>query len=286
MATVLKKDFEFTAADFNTVRQLIRQYAGINLNDHKFEMVYSRLARRLRALNIPTMANYLKLVQSDQSESIQFINAITTNMTYFYREPHHFSFFKKIILPELSLKHKDDKRVRIWSAGCSSGEEAYSIAMSMHSFCQSKQHWDIRVLATDLDTNVLNRCEYGEYSADKLDNVSDSEKKHFFKFNNNSAIVDAKLKALIAFKRLNLMEPWPMSKQFDVIFCRNVLIYFDRATQNQLIQRFSNQLLPGGYLILGHTESIGGNTDLFETKGRTIFQKKDPVKPKVSRTGD
>jgi chemotaxis protein methyltransferase CheR len=283
MATVLKKQFEFTAADFTTVQKLIHQYAGINLNDHKFEMVYSRLARRLRVLNISTMANYLKLVQSDHTESIHFINAITTNLTYFYRETHHFDYLKQNILPELSLKHKDDKRIRLWSAGCSTGEEAYSIAMSLHSFCLNKKHWDIRVLATDLDTNVLNACEYGEYPTDKLDNVSASEKKHYFNFHQSLATVKPKLKKLIAFKRLNLMEPWPMSKKFDVIFCRNVLIYFDRLTQNKLIQRFARQLLPGGYLILGHTESIGNNIDLFETRGRTIFQKRQQSVEKLSQ---
>ncbi|MEE4245113.1 MAG: protein-glutamate O-methyltransferase CheR [Kangiellaceae bacterium] len=269
----MAKEFVFTKEDFAKIQRTVKDKVGINLGDHKFEMVYGRLARRLRVHKIKLVDDYLDLISDDKDEHIQFINAITTNLTYFFREGHHFEFLADKCLRDIKAKHLVDRRVRIWSAGCSTGEEPYSIAETLKEFHRNHKAWDYKILATDLDTKVLATARAGVYDQQRVDKVPASVVQSMFDRDGENYIVKDELKHQIAFKQLNLMSGWPMKGKFDVIFCRNVLIYFNRETQQELISRFHKQLYNGGYLILGHSESIGQQAANFEAIGRTIFQK-------------
>jgi len=270
----MAKEFEFTRNDFKAVQKTVLHIAGINLSDHKFEMVYGRLARRLRATGFRAVSDYLSFIEEDHEEGIQFINAITTNLTYFFREKHHFEFIESKVIDELKVKHQNDKRVRLWSAGCSTGEEPYSLVFTLESFLKDRSSWDIKVLATDLDTEVLKKASIGAYSSDRIESIASEKRRSWFDIQNDHALVKDRFKQYIHFKQLNLMQSWPMKGRFDVIFCRNVLIYFDRQTQQKLIARFRQQLDLGGYLILGHSESIGQEGNYFTPIGKTIFRRK------------
>ncbi|MCO7226116.1 protein-glutamate O-methyltransferase CheR [Pleionea sp. CnH1-48] len=269
------KEFIFTKTDFDQVRSLIFNQAGINLAEHKFDMVYGRLARRLRELKLSTVKEYLQSLESAEDEMVNFINAITTNLTYFFREEHHFDYLKNTVIDELVAKHKHDQRIRVWSAGCSTGEEPYSISMTLSSLIAGRKNWDIKILATDLDTNVLDKARTGVYECEKVDKLPSSVISMGFNRGKQADLyqVKSRIRSAIHFKHLNLMKPWPMKGAFDVIFCRNVLIYFNKETQQKLIRRFYDKLTPGGYLMLGHSESIGEMGAKFESKGKTIFCK-------------
>ena len=270
----MAKEFVFTRDDFSQIQKVVASRSGINLGDHKFEMVYGRLARRLRATGLKTVKDYLSLIQNDTSENIEFINAITTNLTYFFRENHHFEYLKAKIVPELKSKHVMDKRVRIWSAGCSTGEEPYSIAYTLRDFFKQCSTWDIKILATDLDTQVLAKGKHAIYNDERVESLGAEVKKHLFEMSSSGFKVKQKYQQKIFFKQLNLMDTWPMKGKFDVIFCRNVLIYFDRLVQQKLIEKFRHKLHPDGFLILGHSESIGAQAGNFEAIGKTIFRRK------------
>jgi chemotaxis protein methyltransferase CheR len=269
----MKREFKFTRNDFNLIRAILKQNAGISLSEHKFEMVYSRLARRLRETRHKTVSDYLGFIEENYDEYIQFINALTTNLTYFFRETHHFEFIENHVLKELEHKHLNDKRVRFWSAGCSTGEEAYSLAAVTHPFKQAHESWDIKILATDLDSNVLVKAKEAHFDSDKVAKIDQKWKARLFTKGRKSTCIKPELKNMVYFKRLNLMDTWPMSGQFDLIMCRNVLIYFDKPTQLRLIERFKDYLYEGGYLMLGHSESMAQQVREFKPVGRTIYQK-------------
>ena len=271
--------FDFTDNDFNYISNLINEHAGIRLISTKRELVYARLSKRLRALGINTFREYCDLLRDgDVQELIHCINAITTNVTTFFREIHHFEFLEKTVLPAL-IEQKGRTpmpRLRIWSAGCSSGEEPYSIEIVMREQT-ALQRWDVKVLATDLDTHILERANKGHYDIKQLEKVSPERCKRWFRVgtgnNTNLVSVVPELRERIRFRQLNLKDEWPMRGPFDAIFCRNVVIYFDKEMQKKLFNRFADMLTPNGYLFIGHSESLFGISDRFKVAGRTIYRK-------------
>jgi len=267
------KEFLMTERDFDEIAALALKHTGIVLGRHKANMVYGRIARRLRQTGYRNFADYLAYLRDNfRDESTNFINLITTNLTSFYRESHHFDFLRDTVIPE--LKKKSDKKVRIWSSGCSIGQEAYTIAFTLAE-AHLASSFDVKILATDLDSDVVNTGEQGVYPADSLMPVPDETVERFFEKNRsgNQVRVKKSMRDLVHFKRLNLLEGWPMKGKFDVIFCRNVVIYFNRETQKTLFNRYADYLPVGGYLIIGHSESLNGLTDRFKSVGNTIYQK-------------
>ncbi len=268
------REFQYTRSDFDRIVKIIYRVSGISLSDRKQDMVYSRLARRLRKLSLTSFNEYLELVKADKTEQREFINALTTNLTHFFREEHHFDYLTNQLFPEIFSSN--NQRIRFWSAGCSTGEEPYTLAMVWEHLQEKPKQLDFKILATDLDTNVIEKGKEGIYSIDKLEPVSQAYQKWFrqtSKCSANQRQVDPRLKQYIHFKQLNLMEDWPMKGPFQLIICRNVLIYFDKQTQEKLIKRYYDLLEPKGCLILGHSESLGANRDLFTNCGKTIFRK-------------
>lgn len=268
------KEFPLSDTDFNAIAEKVYSACGIVLGPHKREMVYSRLARRIRANNLNSFAEYLDYLDSHyEAEFSSFINSITTNLTSFFREGHHFEYLDEVVIP-LILKHNQaNKRVRIWSAGCSTGEEPYTLAMTiMDRFPKS---WDVKILATDLDSNVLERAKAGEYSANSITGLSAEHLKRFFlkSVDGSTYKVKPEVQNYVHFKRLNLLEPWPMKGPFDVIFCRNVLIYFDKDTKDRLFKGYFNMLAPHGHLFIGHSESMGKEHIEYKSLGKTMYRK-------------
>jgi len=270
----LSREFPMSKDNFSLIQRIAYEFTGIKLSDHKKNMVYSRLARRLRSLSLPRFDPYCDLLMlPNHPEHGEFINAITTNLTSFFRENHHFEFLKETALPDIIKRHQSDKRIRIWSAGCSVGEEPYSIAMVVKEKVNTS--WDVKLLATDLDTNVIAHGKAGIYESDRIESVSAERKKRWFSHSasGDSVRVKPALQELITFKQLNLLEPWPIKGPFDIIFCRNVVIYFDKETQKKLFDRYADLLADNGYLFIGHSESLHRVTDRFKLLGKTMYQK-------------
>ena len=265
--------------EFQFICQLVYKASGIVLDERKREMVYRRLMRRTRSLKVASFSQYCQLLASgDENELPNFINSITTNLTSFFRENHHFEYLNNTFLPEHTQQFGHTKRLRIWSTASSTGEEPYSLAITLSEYLAIiNSHWDAKILATDLDTDVLHIAKTGIYKQDRIKDLSSAHTKKWFKQgrgdNEGMVKVHPTLQQLLTFKPLNLLHQWPMKGPFDVIMCRNVLIYFDKATQQQLIQRFYDLIRPGGLLILGHSESLSKNNCKFKIEGRTIFKK-------------
>jgi chemotaxis protein methyltransferase CheR len=271
----LLREFEFTAADFERVRKLLHQHAGIALSPAKQDMVYSRLARRVRASGDRSFAQYLaRLERRDAQEWEPFINSLTTNLTSFFREAHHFEVLSR------HLKAIAEKRpIRIWCSAASTGEEPYSIAMTVVETFNSLTP-PVTIIASDLDTNVLAQGERGIYPAERVARLPPEQvSRHFLKGNGVPAgSVQAKpeLRRLIAFRRINLLDAgWPVQGPLDVIFCRNVMIYFDKQTQYGILKKFVPLLREDGLLLAGHSESFLHATDLFRSLGRTAYERAD-----------
>ena len=272
-----QREFEYTQEDFNFLRKISNQHTGIIVSDDKFDMFYSRLTKRVRNLGLKTIKAYCDYLENNyELEFTEFINAITTNLTAFFRENHHFEYLKNTVIPEIIKKNAHSKTIKVWSAGCSTGEEAYSIAMTLLENVPSG--WDIKILATDVDTNVLATAASGIYSSDRVSGISEKQLKAWFKqgkgSQHNRVKVKPALQQLIRFKQLNLMGSWPMKRPFDVIFCRNVLIYFDRETKQMLARRYAELLAEGDRLFIGHSESLHQLSTSFDLIGNTIYQKK------------
>jgi len=272
------REFDFSNEDFEALRRLVKQITGINLSDQKRELVYGRLARRLRVLQLQTFAQYRELLAEDGGrEIVQFCNAITTNLTSFFREPHHFDYLREQVLVPLSNNSAATRRLRIWSAGCSTGEEAYSIAMTILEALPDLHRWDVRILATDLDSDVLERGRRGVYTQDRLKNLSVQRRTRFFREQSSRDgpcyVVTPELKSLITFKQLNLMHPLPMRGPLDAIFCRNVVIYFDKDTQRELFARVAQLQQPGNLLFLGHSESLFKVSEEYSLIGKTVYRR-------------
>lgn len=273
-----QREFEFTDHHFNVLRSLVNKNTGISLSDAKRDLVYGRISRRLRKLGLTGFDQYCCLLKTNPEVELgNFVNALTTNKTEFFREVHHFHFLNKTAIPELLKSRELDRRIRIWSAGCSTGQEPYSIAMTLMESIPHINNWDIKILATDIDTDVIARAETGIYPEDVIDGVSKERLKRWFKKGKGkkSGMVRAsdELKELISFKRLNLMDTWPMRGTFDIIFCRNVVIYFDKPTQRILFNRYADFMKDDGLLFVGHSESLFSVSDRFELLGNTIHKK-------------
>lgn len=270
---VYEREFEFTRKDFEFIRDMVGERTGIVLSDHKENMVYGRLTRRIRQLRLSSFREYINLLSQDEGdELIEFTNALTTNLTAFFREPHHFEYLAKTVVP-LLLSKRNNRRLRIWSAGCSTGEEPYTLAMVLMESIQNIGSWDVKILATDLDSNVVAKGKSGIYSADRITGITKSRQSKWFRHDKASGqvMVNDALKDIITFKQLNLLHQWPMNGPFDIIFCRNVIIYFNKDTQGKLFDRYASILAPDGYLFVGHSETLHKVTDRFRLLGKTIY---------------
>jgi chemotaxis protein methyltransferase CheR len=269
-----EREFSFSGSEFRFLAGLANERTGIVLSEQKKDMVYSRLVRRLRALKLNSFAEYCTLMQSEAGEEElgNLVNAITTNLTSFFREAHHFEHLHDAVLSPLMANPPAQKRLRIWSAGCSAGMEPYSIAMTMKSAMKGAKGWDAKILATDIDTNMLNTGAAGEYAIEQHTNIPAQYRTDVLQSGNRIHMSD-ELRQMIAFKHLNLLEAWPMSGTFDAIFCRNVVIYFDKPTQAKLFNRMADLLVPNGWLYIGHSENLFKVCDRFELLGRTIYRK-------------
>jgi chemotaxis protein methyltransferase CheR len=270
------RGFEYRREDFDAIRQLVRESTGIHLSDSKQELVYSRLSRRLRALQLVSFRQYRELIASgDEAELVHFRNAITTNLTSFFRESHHFDYLRDHVLRPMLANRAHSRRVRLWSAGCSTGEEPYSIAMVVCETMPERRGWDIRILATDIDCSVVATGENGLYGTDRLQGISTQRLQSFFApAGGGQQQVKPELRELVTFRQLNLLDTMPMRGAFDVIFCRNVIIYFDQETKRALFPRISALQRSGDVLCIGHSESLAGVTDDYRLIGRTLYRRK------------
>jgi len=271
-----EKEFKFTEDDFNYLRDIVKKETGIISDKSKYTMYYSRLSRRLRKLKLPDFIAYRQYLADNLStESIELVNAVTTNLTAFYREAHHFDFLADTLIAE-KIKN-NDKVIRIWSAACSTGEEAYSIAMTLIDAIKDSAQWDIKIYATDIDSNVVKTAKTGVYSLERISGLDAKQVKQHMKkgsgSNDGLIKINQSAKSLIRFNQMNLLKPWPIKEKMDVIFCRNVVIYFDKETKISLVNRFYDQLKPNGYLLMGHSESLHGISERYLLLGKTIYQK-------------
>ncbi len=269
-------EFTYTDDDFYRVRKIIGEHAGINLSEAKRSLVYNRLTRRLRHFGMSSFREYLDYVDQHVDEEFShFVNAITTNLTFFFREGHHFDFMRDVELPRLMERNRQSRRIRIWSAGCSTGEEPYSLAISVREAVP--EGWDVKILATDLDYNVVEHGERGIYEERRVEGMSRERLNRWFRRGKreqggNVRLVD-EIREMVVFRQLNLMHDWPMRGPFDTIFCRNVMIYFNKETQARLTDRYADILAADGHLVIGHSESLFKISDRFDLIGKTIYQK-------------
>ncbi len=274
-AITTQREFVFSHRDFEEVRKMIYDHAGIALNDAKEDMVYSRLARRLRATGLRSFQDYLALIRSgDEVEWEAFVNSLTTNLTDFYREAHHFHLLKDF------LRGRRDRPITIWCSASSTGEEPYSLAMTAVEVFGGFNA-PVRILASDLDTNVLKKGREGMYPLERIKKLSDAQQRQFFLkgTGDRAGMVKVKpeLASMVEFFRLNLLDAsWPLVGQvkdgLDAIFCRNVMIYFDKPTQYTMLKKMKPLLKPDGLLFVGHSEALYHATDLFHLRGQTVYE--------------
>jgi chemotaxis protein methyltransferase CheR len=268
-------EFSFKSVDFDRVRRLIYAKAGISLSTSKQDMVYSRLSRRLRATGKKTFSDYLDILENSKEtpEWEQFVNALTTNLTSFFREPHHFPILADHLRKIAPLRHQ----INIWCCAASTGEEPYSIAMTVADTFMNKAAPPVSIFCSDLDTEVLRTAEKGVYTPDRTEKIPPEQLKRYFSKGigkqEGSFCVRAELRRMMTFQRLNLLDPlWLVKGPLDVIFCRNVMIYFDKATQYKILTRFMPLMQPDGLLFAGHSESFLYASDLFQSLGKTVYQ--------------
>ena len=268
----------YDAADFAAVRDLIYREAGIVLPSGKAMLVYSRLAPHVRRRNCGTFANYVKLLDQDAEERHKAVCSLTTNHTFFFREEHHFEHLAREARRPLIERAEAGQPVRIWSAGCSSGEETWSIVMTLlgadRVAARRFAERDVAVLASDLADHALATARAGRYPAASVEPVPAALRGTWIELKGDQAQISAEAMKLVRFRSLNLLGPWPMQKPFDVIFCRNVMIYFDQPTKERLVARFAEQLRPGGLLYIGHSERVTGPASrVLRPIGNTIYRK-------------
>jgi chemotaxis protein methyltransferase CheR len=278
MSEVREREFEFTDASFERIRQFVSEHTGIVLTEAKKNMVYGRLSKRIRKGRFETFDEFCDaLEEGDEDEQEFMINAITTNLTAFFREQHHFDFLAETLIPKLVEEKKHNKRLRIWSAGCSTGEEPYSIAITLKEALPDFDEWDVKILATDLDANVVAHGKQGVYREERITGLPEEVIERWFKRGKGDNVgmvrVHPELQQMITFKRLNLLREWPMKGPFDLMFCRNVVIYFDKDTQKVLFDRYADILEPEAHLFIGHSETLYKVSDRFESLGHTIYRK-------------
>lgn len=265
---------------FEAIKSLIYDVAGITLATHKAQMVSNRIAKRVKALSLKGYDAYIEYLENKdnlQNEIPDLVNVLTTNVTHFFRENHHFEHMKQLLIDR--IKTYPDKKIRIWSAGCSSGQEPYSIAITcFDAMKEAGKKADIRILATDIDTTILEKARKGIYNKEHLKGVSEEYLKRYFLKNDEHTgafMVKPELRNMIAFNHLNLnLNTWPMNGKFQVIFCRNVLIYFDREKQKTIVSKMTRHMEQGSYLYLGHSEHYAGTHEKIVSKGQTIYEYK------------
>jgi len=270
---------DLTDAEFNQLSQLVYQHAGINLPIQKKELVRSRLTKILRTRGLRSFQDYYHQVLQDNSglELTNLLDAISTNQTAFWREPKHFEFLGQELIPALQKKGTGPPRWRIWSAGCSSGEEPYTLAMVILSSSTHKDLSGVKIVATDINTQVLNQAQRGVYPMSRVEPLTMEWRRRFFQKGVSQwegyVRVKPEVKQLVDFSQLNLMAPFPFKEEFDIIFCRNVMIYFEKATQTEVVNKFHRCLKPGGHLFIGHSESLCNINHHFSYVKPTIYRK-------------
>lgn len=276
-STPKSPEFRMEERDFQEIRRFMRQQAGIEIADDKRNLVYGRVVRVLRAKGLREFSQYLEIVKAGDTEAkTELINALTTNFTSFFREKHHFEFLQQQGIRQMMAAQGASKKLRAWSAGCSSGEEPYTLGMTVLESDLARAGWDFKLLATDLDEDILARAERGVYRSQAIADLSTAQRKRFFYCGTGEQVgyvrVKPELHQLVTFRKLNLMDSWPIRQKFDLIFCRNVMIYFSAETQTQLIRRFAAQLHPHGYLMIGHSETIDGAEDILTRVDKRAYQ--------------
>jgi chemotaxis protein methyltransferase CheR len=273
--SIVDGEFPLTAADFRALAEELYATSGIHLPDSKAALVYSRLAKRLRALGLRTFKEYVALVRSPegQEERERLLMALTTNVTRFFREPHHFEHLIEQVLKPGADRVRSGAPLRLWSSACSTGQEPYSLALAVLSVWPNAADLDIRILATDIDANVLKTAKAGVYTSEAVEQIPASFRQNWVAKDPDSARtwrMGPEARALITFNQLNLIADWPMKRKFDAVFCRNVVIYFDEQTQAKLWRRFHNQINSNGRLYVGHSERVGDMA--FESDGQTVYK--------------
>jgi len=274
-AQLVDGEFHFTAEDFRMIAATLHAASGIALPDSKATLVYSRLAKRLRALGLESFRDYCALVSGagGLDERQRMIVALTTNVTRFFREPHHFDHLREKVLPSLLAEAKRGGSVRVWSAGCSNGQEAYSIGLTILSLMPEAAELDIRILATDIDTQMLAEGRAGVYSDQIVEPIPAEFRSRWFQREPEGWRVREPLRRLVTFNELNLIGDWPMRRRFQAIFCRNTVIYFEEATQAKVFERFVPLMTPDAYLYIGHSERVCGPAAArLETDGVTTYR--------------
>jgi len=283
-ASQVLSEVTITDQEFRLFQNLIKAHTGIALSEHKRNLVCSRLGKRLRALSLPSFRKYYDYLSDEagQTELEHFVNAITTNKTDFYREKAHFDFLEQEMVSAWKARvvRTGKRQIRIWSAGCSSGEEPYTIAITLRNAIENFSAWDVRILASDIDTEVLDRAAQGVYSTERVADIPKPILERYFLRGTGSRAgfvqVAPEIRDLITFRQINLQwDPWPVRTLFDCIFCRNVIIYFDKPTQRRLMERFAAYLKDDAYLFLGHSESLYGMSDEFTLLRNTIYRKRE-----------
>ncbi|MCJ8158681.1 protein-glutamate O-methyltransferase CheR [Sphingomonas sp. LaA6.9] len=269
---------ELGLSEFRAIAAIMQEEARIHLVESKMTLVHSRLSRRLREHGLTRFADYVALVHNDPVEREAMVVALTTNHTHFFRENHHFDHLREKLLPALQGRARIGRPVRIWSAGCSSGEEVYSIAMCLAGDAQASAGWlrqgDVKLLATDIAPHVVDSVARGVYSAATVEPIPASYRSRWLKPEGDGYAVAEELRSLVTARVLNLFDPWPMRQKYDAIFCRNVMIYFDDVAKAELEARFVDMLAPGGFLYIGHSERlIGAAAGVMEPVGQTIYVK-------------
>jgi chemotaxis protein methyltransferase CheR len=281
---------EITPEEFNLLRALIVKETGICLADTKRTLVVSRLGKRLRALGFQTYSEYYYLLSRQDAGSVELrrlINCITTNKTSFFREPYHFEMLRDQVVPEIQQRvaRAGERKIRIWSAGCSTGEEPYSIAFTLRQALGAAwPSWDVRILASDIDTDVLATAEEGLYPEESAASVPPELRQRFFMRGVGQSKgllrIRPELRTVVTFRRINFVDSaWPIRARFDAVFCRNVIIYFDKQMQRNLIERFTAHLKPHGYLFAGHSENLSWLTDLVAPLRNTVYRLKSKERP-------
>lgn len=270
-----QSEFALSEREFTRIRERLYDVAGISLSDAKRTLVIARLSRILRTRQLPSFDAYLDFLETEGSadDAQDFVNALTTNLTRFWREEHHFEhlvgYVGELMKTRLS---QSQKRLRIWSAGCSTGQEPYTIALSLLAAHPDLRRWDFKILATDIDTSVIAKAATAVYPDSELNGLSLERARLFERTGDGRVRIPQPVASLVSFKPLNLMAAWPMKGPFDAIFCRNVAIYFDKATQGEMFGRLGRILAPGGFLYIGHSENLGAGAAGFRLVGKTIYQ--------------
>lgn len=271
-------EISLSEREFSRIKNRVYQVAGIALSDAKRTLVISRLSKIVRALELPGFDAYLDFLERAGSaqDSQDFVNALTTNLTRFYREDHHFEHLRSHVGALIAEKPRGS-RLRIWSAGCSTGQEPYTIGMDLLGAFPELKRWDFKILATDIDTAVIAKAARGIYPENELSGLSSERSRPFVRSGDGSIRIPEAARELVSFKPLNLIGQWPMKGPFDAIFCRNVAIYFDKPTQGEMFGRFSKLLAPEGFLYIGHSENLGSGGEGFRLVGKTIYQSRQKL---------